>query len=279
MKTQATQTGASKRIHPVPEPGHARKAAPPAHDPAPDILAGIGLSAGGPVAQAILAALVLLEQNSAGSRSEALARLQDLDRRGHAEGTLLLARCMLVGQGIDADPARAVELIELVICDAADRPLVLAMAHNLMGDAYRMGLGVCQDHASALDCYMRASMHGVHGALYHLGLWYARCSPNWAAPRAQPDIAAFYYSQGADAGCTRCLCELAQLHLGGQLRPSDQLTGLRLLQTAAARGNRGAASLLAFYVAVVGAQALDASHGAPALKLSRVVTQSVACSH
>lgn len=186
----------------------------------------------------------LLQETDPAAHRVAVAHLLNLALKDHAGATLLLARCLLEGKGTVADPHYAIELLELGIEDPDWGDENRAMARSLLGDAFRLAMGTTQDIGIAFDLYMQASEYKVHGALYQLGLWYERRDPAWAAPRANPEIAAYYYAEGAYSGCDRCATALALLHLSGRLIACDQRFAMLLLNCASSNGHADATRAL-----------------------------------
>ncbi len=91
---------------------------------------------------------------------------------------------------------------------------------------------------------MKAASQGLGSANLLLGLWYEACSPGWATDKPNAEVAAYYYTQGVNTGCMRCVTALGMLHLHGRLQASDRTAGLHMLEIAADNGETRALEVM-----------------------------------
>ena len=94
-----------------------------------------------------------------------------------------------------------------------------AMAQNIMGLAYKCGMGVKQDHAASIQWFRRAAEQGEADAQFNLGRLYAsEVDGMYKKGRAAPadDAQAFkWYRLSAEQGHTQAQVRLAQLFAKG----------------------------------------------------------------
>ncbi|RJT92754.1 sel1 repeat family protein [Arthrobacter frigidicola] len=129
-----------------------------------------------------------------------------------------------------------------------------AMAQNLMGLAYKCGMGVKQNHAASIQWFRRAAEQGEADAQFNLGRLYgSEVDGMYKNGRAAPanDAEAFkWYRLAAEQGHTQAQVRLAQLFAKGltDIAP-DQVQAYQWMSLAAASGEPTAAKVVADYAA------------------------------
>lgn len=150
--------------------------------------------------------------------------------RGHAPGQLLLAELYQQGQGVEADPVRALELLE-----AAARQ-GLAEAQYQTGMAWLEGVGTEADAEMALRWLERAAGQDETRAQLQLAKMYFGVSgPQQAAARQ-------WLRRAASRGSASAQYQLGMSYLEGTGGPADPLEAYVWLSHALLNGERRAAA-------------------------------------
>ena len=102
--------------------------------------------------------------NMAGNHTEARRNLTVLVDKGFPQAKTMLAQMYLKGQGVPADPAKAMRLLKQVEAEE-QYPAVILM----IGKIYRDGLGVPRNTALAKKYFKRALASGDVNAYLQLG--------------------------------------------------------------------------------------------------------------
>lgn len=129
-----------------------------------------------------------------------------------------------------------------------------AFAQNVVGMAYKCGLGVKQNHAASIKWFRMAAERGEADAQFNLARAYgSEVDGGYKTARAAPanDAEALkWYQRSAEQGHIQAQVKLAGLYAnGGQKVPRDQVQAYKWLSLAAASGEVSAEKLLPVYVA------------------------------
>lgn len=129
-----------------------------------------------------------------------------------------------------------------------------ALAQNVVGVAYKCGIGVKQDHAASVKWFRMAAEQGEADAQFNLARLYgSEVDGMYKNGRAAPanDAEAFkWYRLAAEQGHTQAQVRLAQLFAKGltDIAP-DQVQAYQWMSLAAASGEPTAAKVVADYAA------------------------------
>lgn len=123
------------------------------------------------------------------------------------------------------------------------------LAQNVMGIAYKCGIGVEQDHAVSVKWFRQAAKQGEADAQFNLGRLYAsEVDGAYKRARAAPanDVEALqWYQRSAEQGHTQAQVRLGALYAkGGNKVPRDPIQGYKWLSLAASSGKQTAEKLL-----------------------------------
>lgn len=129
-----------------------------------------------------------------------------------------------------------------------------AFAQNVVGMAYKCGLGVKQNHAASIKWFRMAAERGEADAQFNLARAYAsEVDGGYKKARAAPanDADALtWYQRSADQGHIPAQVKLAGLYAkGAENVTRDQVQAYKWLSLAAAAGEATAEKLLPVYVA------------------------------
>ncbi len=123
------------------------------------------------------------------------------------------------------------------------------LAQNVMGIAYKCGIGVKQDHALSIKWFRLAAKQGEADAQFNLGRLYAsEVDGAYKMARAAPanDVEALkWYLSSAEQGHTQAQVKLGTLYAkGGDKVPRDPIQGYKWMSLAASSGEQTAKKLL-----------------------------------
>lgn len=129
-----------------------------------------------------------------------------------------------------------------------------AIAQNIMGIAYKCGMGVKQDHAASIKWFRTAAEQGEADAQFNLGRLYgSEVDGGYKKGRAAPanDVEALkWYQRSAEQGHTQAQVKLAQLYAKGVGKVArDEVQAYKWMSLAASSGEPTAEKLLATYAA------------------------------
>lgn len=123
------------------------------------------------------------------------------------------------------------------------------LAQNVMGMAYKCGIGVKQDHAASVKWFRLAAKQGEADAQFNLGRLYAsEVDGAYKKVRAAPanDVEALkWYRRSAEQGHTQAQVKLGTLYAKGSSKvPRDPIQGYKWMSLAASSGEQTAEKLL-----------------------------------
>ncbi|MDO9236242.1 MAG: tetratricopeptide repeat protein [Aquabacterium sp.] len=123
------------------------------------------------------------------------------------------------------------------------------LAQNVMGIAYKCGIGVKQDHALSIKWFRQAAKQGEADAQFNLGRLYAgEVDGAYKKARAAPanDAEALkWYLSSAEQGHTQAQVKLGTLYAKGSNKvPRDPIQGYKWMSLAASSGEQTAKNLL-----------------------------------
>lgn len=123
------------------------------------------------------------------------------------------------------------------------------LAQNVMGMAYKCGMGVKQDHGVSLKWFRQAAQQGEADAQFNLGRLYAsEVDGAYKKARAAPanDVEALkWYRRSAEQGHTQAQVKLGTLYAKGSSKvPRDPIQGYKWMSLAASSGEQTAQKLL-----------------------------------
>lgn len=141
----------------------------------------------------------------------------------------LLASCAPEQNGAQADTAGAT--INSPVAQKAEKGDVAAQV--ALGDMYRLGEGVPQDYAQAVNWFRKAAEQGDAGAQTMLGYAY------YSAKGVPQDYsqAVNWYRKAAEQGNASAQGTLGRLHAAGEGLPQDEVLAYAWSNLAAAQGN------------------------------------------
>lgn len=124
-----------------------------------------------------------------------------------------------------------------------------SLAQNVMGIAYKCGIGVKLDHALSIKWFRLAAKQGEADAQFNLGRLYAsEVDGAYKKARAAPanDVEALkWYLSSAEQGHTQAQVKLGNLYARGSNKvPRDPIQGYKWLSLAASSGEQTAEKLL-----------------------------------
>lgn len=128
------------------------------------------------------------------------------------------------------------------------------MAQNVMGMAYKYGLGVKQDHTRSLRWFRWAAEQGDADAQFNLGRIYGKAFGTYAKGRAVPQDdqqAVYWYRRSAEQDYRPAQLNLAEIFSeGGTGVPQDHVQAYFWMSLAASSGDTEATRKLENYAAV-----------------------------
>ncbi len=129
------------------------------------------------------------------------------------------------------------------------------MAQNVMGMAYKYGLGVKQDHTRSLHWFRLAADRDDADAQFNLGRIYGKAFGTYAKGRAVPQDdqqAVYWYRRSAEQGYRPAQINLAEIYFeGGTGVPQDHVQAYFWMSLAASNGDTEATRKLENYAAVM----------------------------
>ena len=128
------------------------------------------------------------------------------------------------------------------------------MAQNVIGMAYKYGIGVAQDHSASLSWFRKAARQGEADAQFNLARIYeSRSDGIYRRTRVLPSDdaeAGAWYRRAAEQGHTPAQVKLAALFAeGADGVARDPVQAYMWLQAASLAGDLGAAELVVTYAA------------------------------
>lgn len=147
---------------------------------------------------------------------------------GNPDAYVTYAFAMLVGAGMEADPAQGYALLEQLASNNED-----GRAYNLLGLARLAGVGCEVDTAMAVRYLDSAADFGNAEAMMTLGGFYAMGS----GVERDTVKTLEYYNRAVATGSTKAMLRLAGSHQSGEMVPLDKKRAAELYQMAADRGN------------------------------------------
>ena len=147
---------------------------------------------------------------------------------GNPDAYVTYAFAMLVGAGMEADPAQGYALLEQLAPNNED-----GRAYNLLGLARLAGVGCEVDTAMAVRYLDSAADFGNAEAMMTLGGFYAMGS----GVERDTVKTLEYYNRAVATGSTKAMLRLAGSHQSGEMVPLDKKRAAELYQMAADRGN------------------------------------------
>lgn len=129
-------------------------------------------------------------------------------------------------------------------------------AQNLIGIAYKCGIGVVQDHASSVKWFRKAAEQGEGDAQFNLARLYgSEVNGVYKPGRAVPanDVEALeWYQRSAEQGHTQAQLKLGELYFAGAHGvPRNEVQAYKWIRLAARSGEPTAEKLLATYAAQI----------------------------
>lgn len=125
------------------------------------------------------------------------------------------------------------------------------MAQNVMGMAYKYGLGVRQDHARSVHWFRKAAEQGDSDAQFNLGRIYGKAFGAYAKGRAVPQDdkqAVLWYRRSAEQGYRPAQIALAEIYAeGGTGVARDPVQAYVWMSLAASAGDSAASHKLPEY--------------------------------
>ncbi len=163
-----------------------------------------------------------------GSYDKAVGYLTSAMNNGSVDAAVLMAQAMLVGNGVEQNPAAAVDMLHsLAPRDSKGQ------AYYMLGIAHFLGSGAEFDQQQAILYFDTAASMGHTRAMTTLAQLYASGD---GAPR-DTSLALLYLQRAVSAGSTQAMLQLANSYKQGILVPKDAKRAAELYQRAADRGN------------------------------------------
>lgn len=163
-----------------------------------------------------------------GEYDRALGFITSAAENGDYDAMLLYCRAVLVGNGVEANPEAAYDMV---------RQLAPAIesgeAYCLLGQLHYAGLGCQEDYRQARLYFDTAANMGNTQAMMYLGDLYAR---GHGVPLDTVETLR-QYERAVAAGSTDAMMRLAASYLQGRVAPRDPKRAAELYQRAADRGN------------------------------------------
>jgi TPR repeat protein len=160
-----------------------------------------------------LARVMEMQAQSKVISEEALAWYEYAARARHDGARLRMAELYIEGNGVEPDIDQALSLLNTL-----DQESEYASATRTLGDLYRDGEHVDEDHPKAVALYQRAIDLGDESSKLRLADLYAKGSPEVLNFEA----AAKLYQELMDGGSVSAIYKLARLH--EQRLPKDKVT-------------------------------------------------------
>jgi len=140
-----------------------------------------------------------------------------------------------------------------------------ALAQNVMGMAYKYGIGTEQNHAVSLEWFRKAADQGDADAQFNLGRIYGKAIGTYAKARAAPQDgveAVKWYRRSAEQDYRPAQFNLAEIYAEGSRDvPRDDVLAYFWMSLAASGGDQAAAQRLERYAAQMTAAQIDNARG------------------
>jgi len=140
-----------------------------------------------------------------------------------------------------------------------------ALAQNVVGMAYKYGIGTEQNHAVSLAWFSKAAEQGDADAQFNLGRIYGKAIGTYAVMRAAPqdDVEAVkWYRRSAEQDYRPAQFNLAVIYAEGSRDvPRDDVLAYFWMSLAASGGDQAAAQRLERYAAQITTTQLDNARG------------------
>jgi TPR repeat protein len=140
-----------------------------------------------------------------------------------------------------------------------------ALAQNVVGMAYKYGIGTEQNHAVSLAWFRKAADQGDADAQFNLGRIYGKATGTYATMRAAPqdDVEAVkWYRRSAEQDYRPAQFNLAEIYAEGSGGvPRDDVLAYFWMSLAASGGDQAAAQKLERYAAHLSAAQIDSARG------------------
>ena len=138
-----------------------------------------------------------------------------------------------------------------------------ALAQNVMGMAYKYGIGTDQNHAMSLEWFRKAADQGDADAQFNLGRIYGKATGSYAKIRAAPqdDMEAMrWYRRSAEQDYRRAQFNLAEMYAEGSRDvPHDDVQAYFWISLAASGGDQAAVQEMESYAARMSAAQIDSA--------------------
>ncbi len=194
-------------------------------------------------AQTVLAMMYWDGRGVGKSPSEAARWFRRAAEQGNADAQTMLGSLYLNGQGVERNYAESLKWYR----KAADQGNLLAFTG--LGGMYLQGNGVTRDHDEAVKWYRRAADRGYAPAQFALGLAYRLKSAkrasgplglNRLAPSEDDEQAAGWFRKAAEQNHAGAQYELGDMYAMGEGVAKNRDEALKWLRLAATQGNPNA---------------------------------------
>ena len=140
-----------------------------------------------------------------------------------------------------------------------------ALAQNVLGMAYKYGIGTEQNHAVSLEWFRKAADQEDADAQFNLGRIYGKATGTYAKARAAPqdDVEAVrWYRRSAEQDYRPAQFNLAEIYAEGSRDvPRDDVLAYFWMSLAASGGNQAAAQKLERFAAQMTSTQVDNARG------------------
>jgi TPR repeat protein len=184
-----------------------------------------------------------LEDYSENRFEDALVKYHAAATMGHGGAMNAIATALWLGEGVEKDPAEAINWIKL----SAENGDLRAMRNLAL--CFRRGVpdaGVVVDRTEAMRLMRMAANGGLVIAMCDLGEWLREANEN-------DPVALEWYMKGAEAGSLYCMRRLGSLHrIGACGLQADNSNALLWYERAAATGDVDSIAILAVFLQEIG---------------------------
>ena len=163
-----------------------------------------------------------------GDYDRAIGYIASAAENGNIDAMLLYAKALAGGNGLEADPEAAFQMVSELAPAMTD-----GEAYTLLGLMHYSGHGTPEDFHMARLCYDSAIAQGGTRAMMYMGDLYAA---GHGVPHDTVE-AIRWYDRAVAAGNITAMMRLAASHLSGRVAPVDPKRAAELYQMAADRGN------------------------------------------